>query len=206
VLNAMNVDTTKTPRVDDDQDPLPTSYSPLGASTAINRFDEMLILGAQLASGASSKVAVVEEVPQQDGGFRTDVLYAPDPTAAPWTGSNYIRAATRADVDGDGRDELLIVYQDHSSTVNPVQLVVIDDKQARFAASSPKLISNEQAKFLEIATGDFNGDGLPDVAVALVQSNGVRILFLDNANGVLSVSNKSIVLPQTNPRPSRSKP
>jgi len=196
-LNAMNIDTTQTTRVDDEGDPLPASYSPLGAKADIDKFDEILILGAQLATGATTRMAVVEEVPLQNG-FRTDVLHAPNATAAPWTGSTYVRAGARADVDNDGYEELLIVYQDHSRADNPVQLVVIEDKQANFAASTPKLVSTQQAEFLGIAAGDFNGDGAPEAAVALMQSDGVRIVFLANTNGVLGVSAQSIVLPQTN--------
>jgi hypothetical protein len=197
-LNAMSIDTTETPRVDDDQDPLPDSYSPLGAKADIDKFDEIALLGMQLSTGATVPMAVFEEVPTTQTTFTTSVLHAPDATAAPWTGGNYIRAGARADIDDDGYEELLIVYQDHSAINNPVQLVVVEDKQAGFAASTPKVVSNQQAEFLGIAAGDFNGDGAPEAAVVLMQTDGVRIIFLENADGVLDVSTQAIVLPQTN--------
>ena len=51
VLGAFGVDVSDTPRVDDDQQPLPDSFAPLGGRTTIGRFDELALFGIRLAIG-----------------------------------------------------------------------------------------------------------------------------------------------------------
>jgi hypothetical protein len=84
----------------------------------MNRTDELFIVGTHISLPASenSKTAFVE---LNNNGtkstFSTDVLNVPDMQDTPWEEDNSqnattTRAATNADLDGDGLEETVIVY------------------------------------------------------------------------------------------------
>src|SRR5512136_1242325 len=47
-LQAFGIDTTATPRVDEDSDPLPADHAPLGVSRTVERIDELVAIGFRL--------------------------------------------------------------------------------------------------------------------------------------------------------------
>jgi len=194
-LDDLGVDTTKTKRqVRVDKDTvadLPDDYAPLGSERTINKFDELFTLGLELnetSFGVTNAHAVSEIVPGSNNTFSTNVLFAPPASDTLWTGTNYARAGAAADVDGDGRDEMLVVYRDTSRTDTSVYVVVIDDDVDGYTISSPILVSNYPAMNFDIKAGDFDGDGDVEAAIGMMSGTTARLLFLDNDNGTLSVA------------------
>lgn len=190
-LNDLGVDTTVTKRevrIDaTTTETLPENYAPLGSAATVNKFDEMFALGFKSAAvGVTNAAWVSELVPGSNNTFTTGVLFNSAAATTPWTGASYARAGTAADLDGDGRQELIVVYRDTSRTDNFVELVVINDAVDGFAISQPLRLSSLNATNFEIKAGDFDGDG--DVAVGMMQAGMATLLFLQNSNGVLGVS------------------
>jgi hypothetical protein len=191
-LNDLGVDTTASARevrIDSTTtEKLPADYAPLGSARTIDKFDEIFSLNFKsAASGVTNAAWVSELVPGNSNTYTTDVLFKPAAAATPWTGASYARAGAALDLDGDGREELVVVYRDTSRTDNFVELVAINDAVGGFAMSQPLLLSNLNATNFEVKAGDFDGDGDTDLAVGMMMPGMATLLFLENDNGVLRV-------------------
>ncbi|WP_455207237.1 FG-GAP repeat domain-containing protein [Kaarinaea lacus] len=198
-LNTLGVDTTVTQRVDDDHDPLPDSYSPFGSIETVDKFDELLIVGVPLSSafGVSNAVAMVEQVPDAGNVFATEMLFSPTAQQTPWAlsvGQAPVskRAISTADIDGDGLEEILVVYQLANDTA--IYLQTIDDAESTFLFSTPVVIHQSTVDSLALETGDFDGDGHVDAVLALTTGDTARLLFLHNDSSVLSLSGQQVEL------------
>ncbi|MBA1149482.1 VCBS repeat-containing protein [Ectothiorhodospiraceae bacterium WFHF3C12] len=200
-LNDLGVDTTATARqvrIDEDTtEALPEDYAPLGSASTINKFDEIQLLGLTLDDGTFTapvnEHALVEAVPGNNNTFSTDLLFTPTAAETPWTGNDYARAGTAADVDDDGREEILVVYRDTSRTDTSVYLVVVDDAADGNTIGSPILISNALADDFDIQAGDFDGDGDMEAAVGMMVGSDAVLIFLDNDAGSLGVSSANAI-------------
>ena len=195
-LEALGVDTTQTPRVDEVGEPLPDAYSPLGSRPFAVKLDELLIAGVTL-TGRANSVNLFDGVPEtrnSDGSiaepFRFDAIEVGDDD---WDSLDNPgiknRAATSADVDGDGRDELVVVFQRMSD--DRLYAFVQDDQEGGFARAETELLLDEARADLvaiELTTGDVDADGVFEVIAALVEAPAsgmpsVTILVLDPVGG-----------------------
>ncbi|NOX76564.1 MAG: VCBS repeat-containing protein [Gammaproteobacteria bacterium] len=199
-LNALGVSTEATPRVADDKAALPDDYSPLRSTQTIDAFMEVFMVGIPLAAsfGVDNPVAVVEQVVDGNNQFASELLLAPASADTPWVLSDgeqpaQLRAVTTADVDGDGLQELLVCYR--LAGEQTVQLQIIDDLENGFTFLPPITISNLDPQEIQIAAGDFNGNGRMDVVVGLSLDTGAQLLWLENsADGGLGLSDASLTL------------
>lgn len=199
-LDSMGVNIDITPREGDNNVPLPNDYSPFGASRSFEQLDELVMLGFPLAasSGFNSQLTLLELDRIGSGAsYDTDVLFSPATALTPWAksiGDNpaSIRSAARADIDKDGLEELAVVYR--KAGQSSVNLQIYQDQTQGFAEAQSLPLSNEAVNDLAIAAGDFNGDGYGEFIVALVQSNSVSLLIVDNQDGVLSLTRSPIGL------------
>ena len=58
-LNSLGVDTTISPRLDDDLDALPDDYSPFGSAQSFDTIEEVLLIGPQF-NNASQQLTLFE--------------------------------------------------------------------------------------------------------------------------------------------------
>jgi hypothetical protein len=215
-LNALGVDTTPTDRVDPHGNPFPEDYAPLGASAAIGVPDafvgasgsaathELFIVGPSV-SATNSTISLVElEGVFIDGDNvvqRGTVVPLHDLAEAdhPWvfddsggdgatSNGRSLRAAASGDLDGDGLDELVVVYVDFGLAAQPVRVLTIDDAEAGFGEKVSSIADGSEVLDIEVVTGDFTGDGLANVVVALADETGIDLLFLDGQPGSFSVN------------------
>ena len=198
-LDNFQIDTTQTPRLDSDGDPLPDDYAPFGSSAAIERFAEMAFLGFETELVGGSRLSIAKERPDQNGDFSAELLHSIPTSEIPWIVSSGInpanvRAAAAGDFDGDGIEELAVVYHEFDEPF--IELIIIDDEADEFATSQPIIVSDKDPDGLAITTGDFNGDSRHDVAVGIVLPTGGEVVFLEQgAEGLELIADSVTITP-----------
>lgn len=202
-LTSLGVPVEETPRLDDESEALPDDYSPFGSAQSFDTIEEILLLGPQLNNSASL-LTIYELQSQNDRPiYEKEEFFAPSTAETPWASSvgatpDSLRVAAAADIDGDGLDEVAILYRE--GTQGPITLLTYQETVQGgvigFAESQSLLISTDLATDLSLEAGDFNGDGLSDFAVGLSFGTTARLLFVSNVEGTLALSEETATLPQ----------
>lgn len=201
-LDNFQIDTEQTPRVDSDGDPLPDDYAPFGSSAAVERFAELAFLGFETELVAGSQLSIAKERADQNGNFSAELLHSIPTEETPWIISSGInpanvRAATAGDFDGDGIEELAVVYHEFDEPF--IELIIIDDEADGFARSQPIIVSDQIPDGLAMTAGDFNGDSTHDVAVGIILPTGAEIVFLEQGAEGLELSADSVTISPAEP-------
>ncbi len=215
-LNALGVDTTATARVDSQGEALPDDYAPLGGTastsgpevlagaTGSSAVHELFIAGPTVtASGSGISLVELDDVLiDGDGAVQKGTvasLLALDEVDHPWVDDDSgagaqsndgrsLRAATSGDLDGDGLDEIVVVYVDTALAARPVRVLTIDDAEAGFGETVSTVVSDgREVLDVQVVTGDFTGDGVANVVLALADEAGIDLLFLQGGPGSYSV-------------------
>lgn len=199
VLQKFNIDTSAKSRIDNNGDDLPSDYSPLGSSFEMNRTDELFIIATSVNTPTSinSKTAFVElSNAGTQSVFSTEVLAVPDAEVTPWADNSQpsrsiahtFRAATSADLNGDGLEETVVVYWVFEDGANRIKITQFADKDGNLLATDAGtlLIVNEQTDISAVG-GDFDGDGRDEIAIALATPTGVAVHIATYNNGVFSL-------------------
>jgi hypothetical protein len=84
-----------------------------------------------------------------------------------------VRSATAADVNADGKLDLLVTQDSSPGAV----VVLLGNGNGTFA--SPAITTTTGGYPTSLVMGDFNGDGRPDAAVSKIGPDGVAILLND---------------------------
>ncbi|TVR98497.1 MAG: hypothetical protein EA416_00100 [Trueperaceae bacterium] len=214
-LNALGADTTTTARVDPQGDPLPEDYAPLGGSASIGVPDalagasgsatihELFIAGPTVtASGSRITLLELDDVLIDGDGTVQQGTASPlltlNEVDHPWVDDDSgdgaqsnngrsLRAAASGDLDGDGLDEIVVVYVDTALAARPVRVLTIDDSEDGFGEMASNVADGSEVLDVQVATGDFTGDGVASVVLALADATGVDLLFLEGEPGSYSV-------------------
>lgn len=148
------------PRVGPGGTELEPDDAPLAARSTLDRVDELVVLGLQVPSGESesSDFAVLEVDPE---GGATSLLSA-DEEVAPW-GQRELRATGGVDLDGDGKEEIVVAYVDDGA----VWVDIFDDAEAGFGKRSERVVQVDgEVLTLSLTGGDFDGDGVDELMIA----------------------------------------
>jgi hypothetical protein len=94
-------------------------------------------------------------------------------------------ASTLADLNGDGRLDLVVVNSAGNSISVLLNTTPVGASTPAFAAQQTFAVGNGP---FSVVVGDFNGDGRPDLAVADFNSNSVSVLLNRTPNGAGTVS------------------
>jgi hypothetical protein len=177
-LNGLGVDTTKTPRVGPTGSPLPDSFNPFGGKvTALYPKQELYIGGLKLA-GSSKGSAIVERHADKPGDPANNVMFQ---AAEEWT-TAALHTAVAGDFDGNGRQEIAGIYVKDGA----IWLHSIGDEKATFAVQDVQLAKFDVSA-ISAAAGDFDGDGKDELALAIAQTTGTKLLFLDDAGTLFKI-------------------
>lgn len=196
-LENLGVDIEQSDRLNSDGESLPEDYTPLGASHQFEKYDELTLVGWALnpSSGYSSQLTLMELDRQNDNLFTADVLFAPEVNETTWAESvgdspDYLRAVSAGDIDGDGLEEMVAVY--YESATATAFLLVAEDQPNRFEFSEPVSIYSGALTEINLAMGDFNGDGFSEPVIGLVDGDKASLLWLSNDAGTLSTEGHSL--------------
>ena len=216
-LSRLGVPLDTGPRVGNDGQAVAADFDPLGpgSQSVIEKKDELFALGMQL--GTSDGAGFYSLSGSGAPSWFADVT---SPTSPPWAlaKAGYVRAAAAADIDGDGRQETIVVSA-HPDVTNPgstteIDLSIVDDIEAPFPLSlkTTAITSLPGVGGLTVVAGDFDGDNKIDLAVGVVSSvslpgptgtpvtcGGAELLFLrNNGDGTFALDqahSKTLVTP-----------
>lgn len=177
-LRRLGVDTTSTPRESAPGVLLDSDTSPLGTRPVLARTDELLLLNIGLPPGDYQDAPLrLFEVTDAAGAATADVLYGQDLGQVPFltypgnlaTGPTYTSVA--ADVDGNGLEDMLFVYQDGIET----RLRRDADQLSGYASTDQQIDSNADVSFVTAVAVDLDLDGRDEVVVGVTTAGVGRI-------------------------------
>ncbi len=188
----LGVNIEETPRLDDESEPLPDDYSPFGSSQSFDTIEEILLIGPQFEN-SNSLLTIYELQSQNDRPiYAKEDFFTPNPGDTPWAASvgatpANLRSSAAADIDGDGLDEVAVLYREGAGGAIMLQTYQenVTGGVIGFALDQSIIVSSEAASSLALVAGDFNGDGFSDFAVGLGLASSARVLFVENSDGTL---------------------
>jgi len=115
VLADLGVNTSESVRVDAEGNDLPEQYAPLRSTMALNKFSEIMLFGVPIEDPAITtylnEMALTNLVPGTNNSYSWELLHDEPLANTPWTDPAARRSAAAGDFDGDGIEEVAIVYQ-----------------------------------------------------------------------------------------------
>jgi hypothetical protein len=195
-LDCLGVPPDDSPRVDSAGTALPASYSPLGPRAEVGVSRELFVAGMQIAppvptgdpvllESRAVTVALADDATHQIGTAVLDTVapgtiweideHSSHPSQSASQGGQSTRAATAADLDGDGADEIVVAYLDPSDPVND-GVIFIDIA----GADAPVTVTTAAgATDVAIAAIDADGDGDDELAIAAASGSEVTVILAE---------------------------
>lgn len=202
-LAKLGVAVEQTPRLDDNSVALPDDYSPFGSSQSFDTIEEITLLGPKF-NNSTSELTLYELQSQNNRPiYAREDFFKPASSETPWSSSIGNTPATQrvvaaADIDGDGLDEIVVLYRlDGSSSITlQTYQESFNGAVIGFSLDQTLVVSSDPANSLSFLAGDFNGDGLAEFVVGMTFDSNARLLFINNSNGILDLDATTKNLPQ----------
>jgi hypothetical protein len=190
-LEALGVSVHDDPRVDDEGNVLPEDWTPIGGTVEFGKTSELMLMGAQLQGGSASTTSVTFfEGDQSNAGVlhRTDGPAWIDESNSREEFAQTTRAAATGDINGDGREETVMVFVDvdDPDTNQELRVHTFNNQEASdpFGEAEQVIKIVPNVKDINVAVGDINGDGADDLVVGLSNGSQASLHFFHNDNGV----------------------
>jgi len=221
-LKRLGVDTSVTQRTDENNKVIDDSYAPMGRTISLTNVDngdgtsspvmgslqEMFLMGFRTPSCVSGNcyATLVDDVKSTTDFTNNPTVLYQSATATPWAQENLkaraipetLRAATGADIDGDGRSEVVIAYLDQAN--NEVH-VSIADTDAPGAPVTDMIVPLSADQFpvtnISITSGNFDADTEDEIAIGISHhsaspftDSGATVVILDGRSSDYAVLNR----------------
>jgi hypothetical protein len=100
-----------------------------------------------------------------------------------------VSTLTMADFNGDGIPDLLVLNAGASGTADPSSMTVwVGKGDGTFAPTATSTaVASSPSQGYSVAAADFNGDGIPDLAVSSTDSSCIVQVFLGNGDATFAV-------------------
>ncbi|HEX6883999.1 MAG TPA: VCBS repeat-containing protein, partial [Planctomycetota bacterium] len=186
-LQAFGVSTDASPRRDELDQPLDAGYAPLGAVPRLARTDELVIVGLDEPGDDEQRSFFLYQdgsAGAPGGSYEPDLLYSMGademeddrPANAAGTAPQSYRAVAAGDLDGDGREEVVVLFRAGIE----LRLRVVQDELQGFAPFEQVVAVDASIDDVAVATGDFDGDGRDEVVAAwAIDGVGVTLASLN---------------------------
>ena len=201
MLGDLGVDTRLGAREDPNGDELPVDYNPLTSKVG-TLFKKCEIYAAGSGHKEGSTYTGKDQYLLEDGSDDSPYELLYQEAADDW--ADYNKKAVAADVDGDGKDEIVMIVLLYS--LDRIRVRVVDrDWSGVFSVVDRPDIScdlsditgtlSEEYTRRDLAAGDGDGDGRDELYIAV----GERLIVLDDAStGYSILADKSIYPQRTN--------
>lgn len=196
-LHGLGIDTSESPRLDDNEEPLPDSFAPLGPTFPVDRRVEVFLGGFQLGSSAAV-ATLIEDVATNPAGpnglIAPERLFEQFSAEAPWwtedlpdgTFRRTRRASVAGDQDGDGVQEVVTVFYDEPQL--RVQTLRRGSGGGYETSEATLLFNTPGIENVSLACGDFDGDMRDDLAVGFTTAiHGVLLRVSRDEGGAYSI-------------------
>lgn len=208
-LTLLGVDLAPSPRRSfDGTTDLPASFTPFGSHSEVNRIDELFTVNVPVLDPTNTLVTLAGGVHVLEKDVEASPASVLDTPADPvWFDENQAsqafsqseRAAAAADLDNDGREEVVVVYVDLANAAQDeeIHVMVKEDEGATTPFSQTDTLLKLQAgvRDVTVAAGDWNGDGFDDLAIGIdTVAEGAKLFFVENVAGVLTVNDAATKL------------
>ncbi|KJS29534.1 MAG: hypothetical protein VR64_20485 [Desulfatitalea sp. BRH_c12] len=174
VLAAFGIPTDPGQRSGPDGNELPETFHPLRRARAtVGAMQEIFMTTRVSSASAQGWGGVFEDA--ATGGGNELPLYTSNTWEYFWCGDNCGHRAGKGDIDGDDRDEIVVVAWVPSLAGGQLRLTVVDYGPAGYTTTVTPLASNIGRRFdllfpddlMSLAVGDFDDDGLDEIAFTL---------------------------------------
>lgn len=172
VLAAFGIPTDPGPRTGLDGHELPDTFHPLRRARAtVGAMQEIFMTTGVNSTSAQGWGGVFEDA----ATGRDQPLYTSNTWEYYYCGNNCGHRAGKGDIDGDDRDEIVVVSWVPSLAGGQLRLTVVDNGPAGYTTTVTPLASNIARRFdtmvaddlMSLAVGDFDDDGLDEIAFTL---------------------------------------
>jgi sugar lactone lactonase YvrE len=164
------------------QTELSTSYTPVVMVTGDFNGDgktDLVLLSYSFVIAGDSVTTLLGD---GDGTFTASApsqVYIQSPTGGDFIGGSIVAA----DFNGDGKLDLAVIGDDVSSSE---VTILLGKGDGTFTAVGSNFGTNQT--FESIATGDFNGDGIPDLVMGAYANSGGATVLLGKGDGTFTVA------------------
>ncbi|MDF1837958.1 MAG: hypothetical protein P1V35_08820 [Planctomycetota bacterium] len=185
-LGDLGVNLTESPRQGAGSLDLGADYTPFGETWELAKTSELLIIGPTVQS--TNTKATLLDLTDENGNAAEENLLTLDPATHEWidgdlaTGSdrpNDRRSITSGDVDGDGLEEIVVLFMDGDE----MHLTTIQDEDEGFAKTTVQIAFELDVDDVVVKAGKFNGDRLADLAIGFTQNRNNATLMMFESTG-----------------------